>query len=70
MTETKPKITSKELAELEALYSVADPTEKVKLQRLLKVYKSKMVEESGKENFLDFITHVYPGYIIGEHHRK
>jgi len=70
MTETKPKITSKELAELEALYSVADPTEKVKLQRLLKAYKSKVVEKSGKENFLDFIQHVYPGYIIGEHHRK
>jgi predicted phage terminase large subunit-like protein len=70
MTETKPKITSKELAELEALSSAADPIEKVKLQRLLKVYKSKMVEESGKENFLDFIMHVYPGYIIGEHHRK
>jgi predicted phage terminase large subunit-like protein len=71
MTETTaPKITSKELAELEALYSVADPQEKVKLQRLLKAYKSKMVEASGKENFLDFIQHVYPGYIIGEHHRK
>ena len=71
MTETTaPKITSRELAELEALYSVADPQDKVKLQRLLKAYKSKMVEKSGKENFLDFIQHVYPGYIIGEHHRK
>jgi predicted phage terminase large subunit-like protein len=71
MTETTaPKITSKELSELEALYSVADPQEKVKLQRLLRAYKSKMVEESGKENFLDFIQHVYPGYIIGDHHRK
>ena len=70
MTETKPKITSKELLELEALYSVADAQEKVKLQRLLRAYKSKMVEKSGKENFLDFIQHVYPGYIIGEHHRK
>lgn len=71
MTETTtPKITSKELAELESLYSVADPQQKVKLQRLLKAYNSKMVEKSGKENFLDFIQHVYPGYIIGEHHRK
>ena len=71
MTEkTTPKITSKELAELEALYGVADPQEKVKLQRLLKAYNSKIVEKSGKENFLDFIQHVYPGYIIGEHHRK
>ena len=70
MTETTPKITSKELAELEALYKVAGPQDKVKLQRLLKAYKSKVVEKSGKENFLDFIQHVYPGYIIGEHHRK
>jgi len=71
MTETTaPKITSRELAELEALYSVADSQDKVKLQRLLKAYKSKMVEKSGKENFLDFIQHVYPGYIVGEHHRK
>ena len=73
MTEqTKPKttITKKEIEELEALFPEADETQKVKLQKLLKVYKTKVVERSGKETFLDFIQHVYPGYMIGEHHRK
>jgi predicted phage terminase large subunit-like protein len=72
MTETKPKytITKKEIEELESLFQVAAPEDKIKLQKLLKVYKGKVVEKSGKENFLDFIQHVYPGYIIGEHHRK
>ena len=72
MTETTPKITitKKEIEELESLFQIAEPSDKVKLQRLLKAYKSKVVEKSGKENFLDFIQHVYPGYIIGEHHRK
>jgi predicted phage terminase large subunit-like protein len=71
MTETKPKltITRKEIEELESLFQVADPKDKVKLQRLLKTYKTKVVEKSGKETFLDFIQHVYPGYMIGAHHR-
>jgi hypothetical protein len=40
-----------------------------KLQKLLQVYKGKVVEKSGKETFLDFIQHVYPGYMIGAHHQ-
>ena len=72
MTETKPKITitRKEIEELEALFPAADEEQKVKLQRLLKVYKSKVVEKSGKETFLDFIQHVYPGYKVGAHHAR
>jgi predicted phage terminase large subunit-like protein len=70
MTETKPKLTSEDIEELQDLFQVADPKDKVKLQRLLKTYKTKVVEKSGKETFLDFIQHVYPGYIIGEHHRR
>ena len=62
MTETKPKLTSDNIEELESLFQVADPADKVKLQKLLKLYKSKVVEKSGKETFLDFIQHVYPGY--------
>ena len=52
MTEqTKPKttITKKEIEELEALFPEADEAQKVKLQKLLKVYKTKVVERSGKE---------------------
>jgi predicted phage terminase large subunit-like protein len=68
MPETK--LTSKDIEELQGLIGVAEGPDKIKLQRLLKVYKSKVVEKSGKETFLDFIQHVYPGYMIGEHHRK
>jgi predicted phage terminase large subunit-like protein len=72
MTEAKlkPKITKKEIEELEALFPNADEEQKVKLQQLLKVYKGKVVEKSGKETFLDFIQHVYPGYKVGAHHRR
>jgi predicted phage terminase large subunit-like protein len=36
----------------------------------IKVFQKKWVLEHGKESFLDFIQHVYPGYIIGDHHRR
>jgi predicted phage terminase large subunit-like protein len=70
MPETKPKLTSKDIEELQALFPEADEAQKVKLQKLLKIYKTKVVEKSGKETFLDFIQHVYPGYMIGAHHQK
>lgn len=63
-------LTAKDIEELEQLFQTADSKEKVKLQRLLKVYKSKVVEKSGKETFLDFIQHVYPGYMVGAHHKR
>jgi predicted phage terminase large subunit-like protein len=62
-------ITAKDIEELQSLIGIAEGPQKIKLQRLLKVYKSKVVEKSGKETFLDFIQHVYPGYMIGAHHR-
>jgi predicted phage terminase large subunit-like protein len=70
VAEKKPKITKKELDELQALVAIAEDEDKVKLQKLLQVYKGKVVEKSGKETFLDFIQHVYPGYMIGAHHQK
>ena len=70
MAEKKPKITKKELDELQALVGIAGDEDKVRLQKLLQVYKGKVVEKSGKETFLDFIQHVYPGYMIGAHHQK
>ena len=69
MTEKKQKITAEDILELEGLIEEAEDAQKVKLQRLLKTYKSKVVEKSGKETFLDFIQHVYPGYMIGAHHK-
>lgn len=37
---------------------------------LLKQYDAQMTQTLGKESFLDFIQHVYPGYKVGPHHLK
>ena len=37
---------------------------------LLKQYDAQMTQNMGKESFLDFINHVYPGYKVGPHHLK
>jgi len=37
---------------------------------LLKTYDAQMTQSLGKESFLDFINHVYPGYKVGPHHLK
>ena len=37
---------------------------------LMKDYQNKMTQEIGKDSFLDFIQHVYPGYKVGPHHLK
>jgi len=36
----------------------------------IKIFKKDWVQKYGKEDFLEFIQHVYPGYMIGDHHRK
>jgi len=46
------------------------PKEKAKNLQLLKEYESNLVKQFGNDKFLDFIKHVYPNYIIGEHHRR
>jgi len=37
---------------------------------LLKRYDANITQDMGKESFLDFINHVYPGYKVGPHHLK
>jgi predicted phage terminase large subunit-like protein len=44
--------------------------QKRRVAELLKTYYSSMTQAAGKDSFLDFIVHVYPGYKIGPHHRR
>jgi len=44
--------------------------QKRKVAELLKQYQSEVMKQKGRENFLDFIRHVYPGYKVGPHHAK
>ena len=44
--------------------------EKRRVADLLKQYQNQITQRLGKDSFLDFIHHVYPGYKVGPHHRK
>jgi predicted phage terminase large subunit-like protein len=63
-------ISPEDLALLErALPSMSDE-DKIKHLDMLTRYKKDLIQAKGKDHFLDFIKHVYPDYIIGEHHRR
>ena len=64
------KLTKKDIEELEKAVPGMPPDKKRRTLQLIKTYKSEITQEDGKENFLDFIEHVYPGYKVGPHHEK
>jgi predicted phage terminase large subunit-like protein len=53
----------------QALPAMPDKQKRRTLE-LLKQYDAQMTQSLGKESFLDFINHVYPGYKVGPHHLK
>ena len=62
-------ISKQDLSLLERALPQMPDKEKRKNLALLQQYQKEMKKEIGVESFLDFIKHVYPGYIIGAHHR-
>jgi len=70
MTNLAPKLTLDDLADLAQHALTLPPEEKRKKLDLIKQYKTNILRNSGKSNFLDFVTHVYPGYKVGPHHAK
>ena len=44
--------------------------QKRRVAELLKVYQADVAQKMGRESFLDFVKHVYPGYKVGPHHYK
>ena len=63
-------ISSEDLALLEKALPHMSEREKQKNLKLLSDYKKEITKDKGSKKFLDFIKHVYPNYIIGEHHRR
>jgi predicted phage terminase large subunit-like protein len=64
------KLTPEALFKLrQALPGMPDKQKRRTLE-LLKQYDAQMTQSLGKESFLDFINHVYPGYKVGPHHLK
>ena len=64
------QITPENLKKLRGALPTLPEKEKRRVAELLKQYQSQVTQAKGKESFLDFIQHVYPGYKVGPHHRK
>lgn len=70
MSQTVPQLSPTDLAKLKEALPTMQDKEKRRTLELLKTYQAEKMKEKGRESFLDFIKHVYPGYKVGPHHRK
>ncbi len=64
------QLTQENLAKLRQALPTLPDKEKRRVADLLKQYQNQITQKLGKDSFLDFIHHVYPGYKVGPHHRK
>jgi len=64
------KLTLQDIQALKTALPNMPPKEKRRIADLLQEYTSQLTQVKGKEDFLSFIQHVYPGYIIGPHHHR
>ena len=64
------QLTPENITELENALPTMSEAQKRKTLDSLRKYKKLKVEVDGKEHFLDFVNHVYPGYKVGPHHAK
>jgi predicted phage terminase large subunit-like protein len=64
------KLTPEDIFKIRQGFSVMPDKQKRRTLELLKQYDAQMTQTLGKESFLDFIQHVYPGYKVGPHHLK
>ena len=63
-------LTPESILRLKNALPLMQEKDKRRTVELLKKYEEELVKEVGKKSFLDFVRHVYPGYLIGPHHRK
>ena len=64
------QLSQENIAKLKKALPVLPEKEKRRVAELLKAYQSQITRRLGKDSFLDFIHHVYPGYKVGPHHRR
>jgi len=63
-------LTKKKLDIIKQALPHMTPQEKARNLQLLKEYESNLIKQQGSDRFLDFISHVYPKYIVGDHHKR
>jgi predicted phage terminase large subunit-like protein len=64
------KLTKEDIDELIKAVPTMAPDKKRRTLELIRNYQSQLVQEDGRDNFLDFVKHVYPDYKVGPHHEK
>lgn len=64
------QLTLDKVKELESLLPTMDAETKRNILPKIKRWYADKTQELGKDSFLTFIDHVYPGYKVGPHHRK
>lgn len=62
-------LTPASLAKLRSALPTMQDKDKREIAELLKAYQAQITKTLGKDNFLDFIKHVYTGYKVGPHHK-
>ena len=63
-------LSKSDLDKIKKAFPSLPDVEKRKVAELLKVYQTQITQKLGKDSFLDFIQHVYPGYKVGPHHQR
>jgi len=58
------QITPEKLSAIKSALPTMSDKQKRHVLDLLKQYQSQKTQELGKDSFLDFIKHVYPGYKV------
>ena len=64
------KITPEQIKKIKESLPYMQEDEKRVTLELLKEYDNNSVQIVGKDSLLEFANHVYPGYIVGPHHRR
>jgi len=64
------KLTKEDIDTLIKAIPSMPPDKKRATLTLIRTYQSQTIQADGKDNFLDFVLHVYPDYKIGPHHEK
>jgi len=62
-------MTLSQIQELEKLIPHMADADKRRTNELIKKWYAESTQKIGKDNFLTFVDHVYPGYKVGPHHR-
>jgi len=69
-TDFAPQITPEQIEKLRAVQSRLPDAQRRELAELLESYAKETTKVKGKDDFITFIKHVYPGYKVGPHHRR